>query len=83
MSIKNWLRFLAMGLVWGSTFFWVKIGLQEVGPFSLYSSDPHRYHRADDLLFVQPQEISLEVLAFIRVPWILQHSVFIDPGFVE
>lgn len=35
MSIKNWLRFLAMGLVWGSTFFWVKIGLREVGPFSV------------------------------------------------
>ncbi len=35
MSIKNWLKFLSLGPIWGSTFFWIKIGLQEVGPFSV------------------------------------------------
>lgn len=35
MSLKNWFRFIALGLIWGSTFFWVKIGLQEVGPFTV------------------------------------------------
>lgn len=35
MSLKNWFRFIALGLIWGSTFFWVKIGLQEVGPFGV------------------------------------------------
>ncbi len=32
MSVKNWVKFFALGLVWGSSFFWIKIGLQEVGP---------------------------------------------------
>jgi drug/metabolite transporter (DMT)-like permease len=35
LSIKNWLKFLSLGPIWGSTFFWIKIGLQEVGPFSV------------------------------------------------
>jgi drug/metabolite transporter (DMT)-like permease len=32
LSAKNWIKFLALGLVWGSSFFWIKIGLQEVSP---------------------------------------------------
>jgi drug/metabolite transporter (DMT)-like permease len=32
LSVKNWVKFIALGLVWGSSFFWIKIGLQEVGP---------------------------------------------------
>ncbi len=35
MSVKNWLKFLALGLIWGSSFFWIKIGLQEVGHFTV------------------------------------------------
>lgn len=35
MSLKNWVNFIALGLVWGSSFFWIKIGLQEVGPFTV------------------------------------------------
>lgn len=35
MSIKNWVKFCIVGLVWGSTFLWVKIAIQEVGPFTL------------------------------------------------
>lgn len=32
MSAKSWVKFFALGLVWGSSFFWIKIGLQEVDP---------------------------------------------------
>lgn len=32
MSVKNWVKFFALGIVWGSSFFWIKIGLQEVDP---------------------------------------------------
>ncbi len=35
MSAKNWFRFLFLGLVWGSSFLWIKIALREVGPFTL------------------------------------------------
>ena len=35
MSLKNWLKFILLGIVWGSSFFWIKIGLQEVGPFTV------------------------------------------------
>ena len=35
MSLKSWLKFIALGLVWGSSFFWIKIGLQEVGPITV------------------------------------------------
>jgi len=35
LSIKNWLKFIALGIVWGSSFFWIKIGLQEVGPITV------------------------------------------------
>jgi drug/metabolite transporter (DMT)-like permease len=32
LSAKSWVKFFALGLVWGSSFFWIKIGLQEVDP---------------------------------------------------
>lgn len=32
MSIKNWLRFLAVGVTWGTSFLWIKIALEEIGP---------------------------------------------------
>lgn len=35
MTIRNWLRFIFIGLVWGSTFMWVKLGIREIGPFTL------------------------------------------------
>ncbi len=31
MSSKNWLRFLAAGLIWSTSFLWIKIALQEWG----------------------------------------------------
>lgn len=35
MSLKSWLKFILLGIAWGSSFFWIKIGLQEVGPFTV------------------------------------------------
>lgn len=35
MSVKNWSKFLFLGLIWGSSFLWIKIALREVGPFTL------------------------------------------------
>lgn len=35
MKPKDWVLFLALGLVWGSSFLWIKIAIQEVGPVLL------------------------------------------------
>lgn len=35
MSLKNWFKFFALSLIWGTSFFWIKIGLQEVEPITL------------------------------------------------
>lgn len=35
MSAKDWFKFLFLGLVWGSSFLWIKLALGEVNPFVL------------------------------------------------
>jgi len=35
LSIREWLKFILLGLIWGSSFLWIKIGVQELGPFTL------------------------------------------------
>lgn len=35
MNRAEWLLFLALGAVWGSSFMWIKIAVQDVGPFAL------------------------------------------------
>ncbi len=35
MSGKDWIKFTALGLIWGSSFLWIKIAVQEIGPFTL------------------------------------------------
>lgn len=35
MSAKDWFKFLFLGLVWGSSFLWIKLALAEVSPFVL------------------------------------------------
>jgi drug/metabolite transporter (DMT)-like permease len=32
---KDWLAFILLGTVWGSSFLWIKIAVQEIGPFLL------------------------------------------------
>jgi len=35
LSAKNWVKFILLGLLWGSSFLWIKIALREVNPFML------------------------------------------------
>lgn len=35
MKVKEWLAFLGLSLAWGSSFFWIKIAVDEIGPFLL------------------------------------------------
>jgi len=32
LSLKNWIKFFTLSIIWGTSFFWIKIGLQETGP---------------------------------------------------
>ncbi len=35
MKVKEWIAFAALGLIWGSSFLWIKIAVGETGPFTL------------------------------------------------
>jgi len=35
LKTKDWLAFIALGTIWGSSFLWIKIAVQEIGPFTL------------------------------------------------
>lgn len=35
MKYKEWFTFILLGLIWGSSFFWIKIAVQEISPFLL------------------------------------------------
>jgi len=35
MNLKHWAAFLLAGLIWGSSFLWIKIAVAEIGPFTL------------------------------------------------
>ena len=35
MKLKEWSAFALLGLVWGSSFLWIKIAVEEIGPFTL------------------------------------------------
>ena len=35
MKLKHWLIFILLGAIWSSSFMWIKIALQEVGPITL------------------------------------------------
>ena len=35
MRIKEWVAFIALGLIWGTSFLWIKIAVAETGPFTL------------------------------------------------
>lgn len=34
MTIQSWLKFIYLGVVWGATFLWIKIGLEELTPIT-------------------------------------------------
>jgi drug/metabolite transporter (DMT)-like permease len=35
VKAKDWGRFIALSLIWGSSFLWIKLLIQELGPFTL------------------------------------------------
>ncbi len=35
MKLKDWLAFIALGTIWGSSFLWIKIAVQEISPLML------------------------------------------------
>ncbi|HEX2991461.1 MAG TPA: EamA family transporter [Anaerolineales bacterium] len=35
MKPKHWLVFIVLGLIWSSSFLWIKVGVQEIGPMAL------------------------------------------------
>ncbi|HTX78084.1 MAG TPA: EamA family transporter [Longilinea sp.] len=35
MSTRDWIKFIALSLIWGTSFLWIKIAVTEVGPFIL------------------------------------------------
>lgn len=35
MKTKHWAVFVLLGLIWSSSFLWIKIGVQEIGPMAL------------------------------------------------
>jgi drug/metabolite transporter (DMT)-like permease len=35
MRVREWGAFILLGLIWGSSFLWIKIGVAEIGPFML------------------------------------------------
>lgn len=35
MKVKEWSAFALLGLIWGSSFLWIKIAVQDTGPFTL------------------------------------------------
>src|SRR5512144_1940317 len=35
MSAKHWFIFILLGSIWSSSFLWIKIAVQEVGPITL------------------------------------------------
>jgi drug/metabolite transporter (DMT)-like permease len=37
MKLKHWIVFVLLGLIWSTSFVWIKIGVQEIGPMALVS----------------------------------------------
>lgn len=35
MKPKHWVVFITLGIIWSSSFLWIKIGVQEIGPMAL------------------------------------------------
>ncbi len=58
MKTKHWIAFISLGLIWGSSFLWIKIAVQEMGPITLVA-----YRVLFGLLF------GLVVIFFQRAAW--------------
>src|SRR5574342_600035 len=58
LKLKHWLVFLLLGTIWSSSFMWIKIAVQEVGPITLVA-----FRALFGLLF------GITVILIQRVPW--------------
>jgi drug/metabolite transporter (DMT)-like permease len=58
LKTKHWIAFISLGLIWGSSFLWIKIAVQEVGPITLVA-----YRVLFGLLF------GVVVVTFQRAKW--------------
>lgn len=58
MKIKHWLVFILLGAIWSSSFMWIKIAVQEVGPITLVA-----FRALFGLLF------GIVVIFIQRMPW--------------
>lgn len=58
MKAKHWIVFLLLGAIWSSSFMWIKIAVQEVGPITLVA-----FRALFGLLF------GVAVVTIQRVPW--------------
>ena len=58
MKLKHWLVFLLLGAIWSSSFMWIKIAVQEIGPITLVA-----FRVLLGLLF------GVVVIYLQRIPW--------------
>ncbi len=58
LKTKHWIAFISLGLIWGSSFLWIKIAVQQMGPVTLVA-----YRVLFGLLF------GVAVVFFQRVAW--------------
>ena len=58
MKPKHWLVFLLLGAIWSSSFMWIKIAIQEIGPITLVA-----FRVLFGLLF------GIVVIFIQRIPW--------------
>jgi drug/metabolite transporter (DMT)-like permease len=58
MKPKHWVAFILLGLVWSASFLWIKIAVQEIGPFTLVG-----------LRVVFGALTGILVTIFLRTPW--------------
>lgn len=35
MTVRNWIKFIALGIIWGTSFLWIRIAVMDVGPYLL------------------------------------------------
>ncbi len=58
MKLKHWLVFILLGAIWSSSFMWIKIAVQEIGPVTLVA-----FRVLFGLLF------GIVVIFIQRIPW--------------
>lgn len=35
MNVRNWIKFIALGIIWGTSFLWIRIAVKDIGPYLL------------------------------------------------